>query len=136
MALIPGRVETFQFDRRLDQARGMELRKAGATVVLDRVRKNGGLYQVLIRVRFDEARNALESHRGWVFQNEAFMIDAKGQRIANAGLEATRQSSEEVGVAYLFPLADGLDGCKFVYRTPAMILEMPVDYELKDIPLP
>ncbi|MCA9178994.1 MAG: hypothetical protein KDB14_31235, partial [Planctomycetales bacterium] len=136
VALVPGRLETFRFDRRLDEARGMELRKAGCTVVLDRVRKNGDLYQVQIRVRFDEARESLESHRGWIFQNEAYIVDAKGQRVANAGLEATRQSADEVGVAYLFPLKDGLDGCSFVYRSPAMILEMPVEYELKDIPLP
>ena len=46
------------------------------------------------------------------------------------------RATEEVGVAYQFPLPDGLTGCRFVYRTPAMMIEMPVEYELKDIPLP
>ena len=136
VALLPGRVETFQFDRRLDESAGMELRKAGCTVVLDRVRKNGELYQVLIRVRFDNARDSLESHRGWIFQNEAFIVDAKGQRIGHAGLEATRQAPNEVGVSYYYALKDGLEGCQFVYRTPSVILELPVEYEIKDIPLP
>lgn len=136
VALLPGRVETFQFDRRLDESAGMELRKAGCTVVLDRVRKNGDLYQVLIRVRFDEAHESLESHRDWIFQNEAFIVDGKGQRIGHAALEATRQAANEVGVSYYYPLKDGLKGCRFVYRSPSMILELPVEYEIKNIPLP
>ena len=136
MALVPGRVETFQFNRRLDESAGMELRKAGCTVVLDRVRKNGDLHQVMVRVRFDEAREALESHRGWFMQNEAFIVDAKGRRIAHASREQYQQSAEEVGVSYYFALEDGLDGCRFVYRSPSMILQLPVEYEVKDIPLP
>jgi hypothetical protein len=135
-ALVPGRVETFEFARRLDLARGMELRKAGATVILDRVRKTGELYQIRIRVRFDEAGGALQSHRGWMLQNEAYVIDGQGQRVDHLGLERTRQDVNEVGVAYQFQLSEGLEGCRFVYKSPAMILELPVEYELKDIPLP
>ena len=59
-----------------------------------------------------------------------------GHPIDNAGFETTRQSSNEVGIAYLFDLPDGIEGLTWVYETPAAIVELPVEYELKDIELP
>ncbi len=134
--LIPGRVERFSFDGDLANARAVEQQRAGVTVILDDVRKNVDLHQFRIRVRFDDAGEALESHRGWIFSNEAYLLDADGQRIDNIGLETTRQLPNEVGVAYLFDIPGGLDGYKFVYETPALILRTSVPYELKDLPLP
>lgn len=87
-------------------------------------------------LRFDDAANALESHRGWVYQNEAYLTDKDGKKLENVGFQATRQETNEVGVAYLFDLPDGPEGCKFVYKTPALVLQLPVEYELKDIELP
>lgn len=134
-AMVPGRIETFEFGD-LESAKRVETTIAGATVVLDQVRKNQELFQVLMRVRFDDAANALESHRGWVYNNPAYILDADGARIENIGSELTGQQANEIGTAYLFDLEDGLKGCKFVYQTPAKIVQMPVDFELKDIPLP
>ena len=134
-ALLPGRVEAFEFAE-IDRARDAELRKAGVAVVLEQVRKLGDIYQVRMRVRFDEAANALESYRGWVFNNEAYIVDAQGNRLDHVGIETTRQEPTEVGLAYLFDLPSGPKGHKFVYKTPALILRIPVEYELKDIQLP
>ncbi|MCA9226432.1 MAG: hypothetical protein KDA47_12500 [Planctomycetales bacterium] len=134
-ALVPGRVEAFEFTD-LAEADNVEQRKAGVTVVLERMRRNNDVYEVRVRVRFDEANNALESHRGWVYNNEAYVLDADGNKVENAGLQAYQQSQNEVGVAYLFVLEGGPKGCKFVYHTPALIVRMEVPYELKSIPLP
>ena len=51
------------------------------------------------------------------------------------------QSKTEVGLAYFFDLpnvesGENLSEYTWVYRTPAAIVRMPVEYELKDIPLP
>ena len=105
-------------------------------VTFERLRKNVDLYEVRVSLRFEDASNALESHRGWVFQNEAYLIDADGQKLDNVGQQTTRQTRNEVGVAYLFDLPEGPGGCKFVYKTPALVLQLPVEYELKDIELP
>ena len=70
-----------------------------------------------------------------IYSNEAFVRDSSGQRIENVGLQTTRQGQAEVGVAYLFPLPQGSDGCTFVYETPATILQVPVEYELQNIEL-
>jgi hypothetical protein len=87
-------------------------------------------------VRFGEADKALESHRGWIHNNEAYLVDSQGERIDNYGSEAYRQDVNEIGVAYLFDREEGLKGCKLVYKTPVLIVKMPVEYELKDIELP
>jgi hypothetical protein len=133
-ALVPGQIETFEFGD-LENPKGTQQQKAGVTATLETVRKNGDVYEVRLRVKFDQAENALESHRNWVYRNEAYLLDAAGKRADNAGLQATRQDENEVGVAYLFDV-ESLKGCKFVYKTPALIVKLPVTYELKDIELP
>ncbi len=134
-ALVPGRMETFEFGD-LEDAKAVEQQKAGVTVILEQVRKNVDLYDMRVRVRFEKAENALESHRGWIYNNEAYLLDPEGEKIDNVGLQTYRQDANEVGVGYLFDREDGLKGCKLVYKTPVLIMRMPVEYELKDIDLP
>ena len=50
-------------------------------MIVENCRKNGDIYDVSMRVRFDRAANALESHRGWIYDNECYMVDGKGRRI-------------------------------------------------------
>jgi hypothetical protein len=134
-ALLPGRTETFRFER-IDRADAVEKRKAAVTVTLDSVRQNNELWEVRLRVRYDDAGEALESHRGWIFKNPCYLADAGGKRFEHAGFETTRQTETEVGVAYLFEVPQGLKRMSLVYETPASIVTMPVEYELRDIDLP
>ncbi|MGE0534295.1 MAG: hypothetical protein AB7O68_04925 [Pirellulales bacterium] len=134
-ALVPGRVETFTFGN-LEKARDIEQRRAGAVVVLEQVRKNNALWELRVRVRYDETGQALESHRGWVFENEAYLLTPEGQRRVPDAYETTRHSEQEIGIAYLFEVPDGLAGMKFVYETPTVFLKLPVEFELGDLELP
>jgi len=134
-ALIPGRREKFVFEN-LAEAKDEEQRRAGVTVTLTQLRKNGELYDVRVRIKFDEAANALESHLGWIYENDAFILDSNDQRIEYSGFEATRERSNQVGLAYRFQLPDGPQGLKFVYETPAAIVKRSWKYQLEDIPLP
>ena len=80
LAMIPGRIETFSFENLL-VAKHVEKRIAGVTVTLDRVEKNGDLWQVSMRVRFDQPGDALESHRAWILENEAYLEGPDGKPI-------------------------------------------------------
>ncbi|HVW37321.1 MAG TPA: hypothetical protein VHB99_08445 [Pirellulales bacterium] len=135
--LLPGKQETFRFTG-LDKAKKVERRKANVTVVLDEVRKNNAVWEVRVRVVFDKASGALESHRGWVFNNPAFLESGGKDKetVRYAAMETTRETENEVGMAYLFDVPDGLKGYTFVYRTPTTIVSMPLNYELKDLELP
>jgi hypothetical protein len=135
-AVVLGKVETFEFSD-IDKARSAEQERGGVTIVLENCRKNGDIYDVSLRVRFDRAANALDSHRGWIYDNECYLTDPKGQRTENAGLEATLLAVNEVGISYKF----NLDGAapvnyKLVYQTPAAIIRVPVAFEIKGIDLP
>jgi hypothetical protein len=134
-ALVPGRIEAFAFDD-LEQAKSVEQQRAGVTVILDQVRKNAAVHEARVRVRFADAENALESHRGWVYKNEAYLTNAAGEREEPIGMQTFRQTPDEVGVAFLFDGQLDLSDFQFVYETPATLVKMPVQYELQGIPLP
>ena len=89
-----------------------------------------------MRIRYDKVDGALDSHRGWIYRNPAYMVDADGKEIKNFGSESFRRTKNEVGIAYFFSLDAGLAGHKFVYKTPASLLKFPVKYELKGLDLP
>ena len=135
--LLPGKQETFRFTG-LDKAKKVERRKANVAVVLDEVRKNNAVWEVRVRVVFDKTSGALESYRGWVFNNPAFLESGGKDKetIRYAAMETTRETENEVGMAYLFDAPGGLKGYTFVYRTPTTIVSMPLEYELKDLELP
>jgi hypothetical protein len=134
-ALLPGKIEAFEFSD-LKNAKKVEQHRAGVTVVLDEVRQEGDTWEVRIRARFDNAANALESFRSWIFNNEAYLVGSDNQRIAKTGFETTRQTKDEVGIAYKFDLPNGPAGLTFVYKTPAMLTLVPLEYEFKNLPLP
>jgi hypothetical protein len=56
--------------------------------------------------------------------------------IDNVGFETTKQTDREVGIAYFYELPGGIEEYRWVYRTPADIAAVPLEYELKSLPLP
>ncbi len=134
-ALLPGKVETFRFED-LEKAEEVEKRVGGVTVMLEHVRKNRSVWEIRVLVRFDKANGALESHRNWIYDNEAYLEPPQGEPIAWATFETTRQTEDEVGVAYYFAVDGPLTGHTFVYKTPGLILSKGFDYEIRGIPLP
>ena len=134
-AILPGKVETFRF-KDLLHAGKVEQRIAGATVVLDQVRKNSDNWEIYIRLRFDNAGDALESHRNWVLANEAYLEGPDGKPIPFVSSETTGRSKNEVGMAYAFKLEQPPAGLTFVYKTPGTIVTKDFPYELRGIKLP
>ena len=136
--VLLGREEEFVFAD-VSKAKGAEVQRGGVTVFLDRCRDNGeSLFDVAVRVRFDKAGNALESHRGWIYDNPCYLIDKQGKQRDADGSEASLLDDNEVGISFKFALEDGesIAGYKLVYKTPAAIIKVPVEFELKNIPLP
>ena len=93
-------------------------------------------WEIRVRVYYDETSGALESHRGWIFDNPAYLVSPAGEQLVHDGFETTLQNENEMGMAYLFDLENAPEGWTFVYETPATLLNIPVEYELRDIPLP
>ena len=134
-ALLPGKMESFEFGN-LKAAKGVAQHRAGVTVTLDEVRKNNDAWEVRVRVQFEKTGGALASYRGWILNNPAYLVGADKKPIAYSGFETTKQTDNEVGIAYLFDLPKGPAGLTFVYKTPATLDSVLLDYELKNLPLP
>ncbi|MGO9110120.1 MAG: hypothetical protein ACLP9L_12880 [Thermoguttaceae bacterium] len=133
-AMLLGKVEEFRF---VDLLKGkQEKRIVAATVTLDEVRKNGDSWEIFVRLRFDSAGDALESHRNWVVQNEAHLEDADGKPIQPDSMETTLRTKNEVGVGYVFAMPDLPKNLAFVYKTPGMVVTKDFRYELKGIKMP
>ena len=134
-ALVPGREETFEFENVMN-ARNSQQRKAGVSIIFDRLRRNDAIYEAKLLVQFEEAADAMDSHYQWVHGNEAYLLSPDNKRIDHAGYETWRREVDVVGLAYKFVLDQPPTDYKFIYKTPAGIIRTPVSYELKDIELP
>jgi hypothetical protein len=134
--LVPGPQQTFEFTSLVDAKKSAQ-QKHNATVSLDSVRKANDVWEVRLRVKYEEPFDALDSYLvSWILNNEAYLTDPKGARVENGGFETTHRTEDEIGVAYFFEVEKGLDGHKFVYQTPGTIYRLPIDYELKELFLP
>ena len=136
-AVLLGREETYEFANP-ETKKGAEEERGGVTVILDQCRVVDGLLEARMRVKFDQASNALESHRGWIYNNPCYLQDQKGGKVEQAAIEASLLGDNEVGVIYRFDLGDEANAARYklVYKTPAAIIEVPVEFELKGIDLP
>lgn len=134
--LAPGRSAEFRFEDIAADDPPETRKKGGVSVTLSEVRKNGVIWEVHMRLKLDQPGDSLASHRAWVFENKTHLEDDEGAVIDHAGFETTMQTSDEIGLAYLFDREEGIEGLTWVYHTPATILTFPVEYELKDIELP
>lgn len=134
-ALVPGKREKFTFDN-LQPKQPIVQSRGGVNVTLERVVKNGAIWEVHMSLKLDEGNDSLASHRAWVFNNLTYLVGDDGEPIDHAGFETTKQTATEVGIAYLFDVPDGLDGLKWVYESPVSIVEQAYTFELEDIELP
>jgi hypothetical protein len=151
-AMIPATRREFRFEK-IGAAKLPAVQTfGGATVTVTRFRKANDIWELHMRLRLEEAGDALASHRGWVFQNPSYLVDASGKRYEQVGFETTMQSENEVGLAYLFDLGDGElfeeeeaddekvevkpEELTWVYETPTGVYTVPISWKLGPIDLP
>ncbi|WP_164102502.1 hypothetical protein [Candidatus Laterigemmans baculatus] len=132
-AMLPGAAEHFEVPLANPPA---PAKVGNLTFAVEEVRPNGEIHEVRMEVAFEEAGNAFESHRQWIFENPAYVTDAEGNRLEHLGYQVYRQTSNRVGIGYLFDLGGELEGKTFHYHTPISVVAREAEFELKDIPLP
>ncbi|MBI5757217.1 MAG: hypothetical protein HZA46_01715 [Planctomycetales bacterium] len=127
-------------DRATGNRLGVARRRGGVTVTLhkasfSRVEPRGHEARIAVSVAYDTGGPAFESHRQWMLHNEVFLETPEGKRIAlNGGQETSRQGDGTIAVEYRFvDLPDPLPSYRFVYVAPTLILDVPVDFQLREI---
>ncbi|MBP3693286.1 MAG: hypothetical protein J6J31_02465 [Thermoguttaceae bacterium] len=95
---------------------------------------------VSIRYRYEEPHDALESHRTWIYENEAELRHPDGRSIPAQRSELRRQTPNEIALDLYFPadpeILEDLSGWEIVYPRPGGIYEVGMPFELKQLPLP
>jgi hypothetical protein len=135
MAAIPGAPVQIQFTD-LDLKQPEEQTVGKLKVVLESVSKRDEIYECKLKVTVGDAGSSMDSFRGWLLSNEAYVIDAAGKRVDNAGWNTYEMNAESFGLTYFFELAAGSKEHKLVYVAPGAVTQQTVEFELKDIPLP
>ncbi|MEO9593741.1 hypothetical protein [Rhodopirellula bahusiensis] len=135
-AMIPGRREEFALDLNETAASHTEDQM---TVSIEAVRDADPLREIRVGVELDSAGRSLESHRQWIFENEAYVLLEDETRLDHLGYEVFRQTDSGVGIGYLFDFgAAGSPppGSKLIYESPTSVAQDAVDFILNDIPTP
>jgi hypothetical protein len=132
---VPGELHQYVFKRFGNGARQTE-KYGDVTVTLEGARRNGAVYEIRVLASFGDARGALESFRGWILSNQAYLLDANDKRLENVGLQTYAVTPDSVGIAFLFQINNDPDSYRLVYESPAAITKQTLAYELNDIELP
>lgn len=132
---VPSQRHQYVFKKFGNGARQSE-KFGDVTVNLEGARRNGAVYEIRLFVQFGNAQGALDSFRGWILSNEAYLLDARDTRIANVGLNTYAITPEAVGIAYLFQINGDPDDFRLVYESPASVTTQRFTYEFREIPLP
>ena len=133
-AVIPGHTGQFLFED-LSQKNQRQL-QAGVEVILKNVKVTGSNCQVDFTVFYREAANAFESHRGWIRNNPAWLVDQQGNRLKPEQRRTTGQGDRKLDFQFHFPVEKSLESYRFVYQTPVLLLRQSIPFELREIPLP
>jgi hypothetical protein len=132
-SLLP--VDPQRFELALDATAAAETR-GSITLRGEGVRKNEELHEVRLGIEVDVPSEAMESHRGFLLNNEVYAVTADGTRVEHLGYQLYRQAENGIGIAYLFDVGDSVAGCKLIYESPTRIVRDQVEFVIDNIPLP
>jgi len=135
IATLPGAMQRFTFPA-LRSGGNLQQRRAGATVRLPDVRKEGGLWQVDVVLRYDLPSEAFQSHYHWFYRNRAYLASQDGQKIMASGVEPFRHTDAEIGLRYQFEGGEDIDKYTFIYEAPGLLLTEEFPFQLQKLPLP
>ena len=131
----------FRFGQ-LRTANNVARRRNGVTVVLRRaafetLADNTVTARVTVSIVYDAGGPAFESHRTWVFHNDAYLVrDGQRQRTSGSGFQIERQTNGGVQLTYSFRgLQQPVDDYRFVYEAPTLITNVPVNFHFERVPL-
>jgi hypothetical protein len=128
----------FTFDK---LAKGETQTQENVQVAIKNFIEGKELWTVDVSLKYPPGGPKFESFQTWLLNNQAYLVHNSGKRLEPAGYEADEQTGTVALLRYRFISEDqkGLgkpNEWKLVYRTPSAIVEVPIKFEFKDVPLP
>ncbi len=95
-------------------------------------------WSVQVALEYPPGGPAFESYQSWVVDNEMFLENKDGKRLASNSYVLDSSSSRHAVLTYHFTDKNrGKPGdWKLLYRTPASLVEIPFSFSFKDVRLP
>lgn len=137
---IAAATERVVFDQ-TSQTRGTVRRRGGVSVRLKHVNieptENNLLNEEIgIVVSYDHGGPAFESHRSWIFHNAVYLETKDGTRTSYTDFETTQQADGAIAVDYRWhKISAPATQYLFVYEAPTLIIDVPVEINLRGIPV-
>ncbi len=133
---IPAGLRTFKFPSL--SAKNATVTQGDVAVTLESAEVDEQVWKVNVLLAMPGEGPAFESYRQGLFNNRIWLQKADGTRFEhNGGFSNTASDGGKLGFEYLFVDVPGkLAGYGFVYETPSKVLTIPLEFELKDVPLP
>jgi hypothetical protein len=137
---VAGATERVVFDQ-ASQTRGTIRRRGGVSVRLRNVAFNpvdadslGA--EIGVAVSYDNGGRAFESHRTWIFHNTVYLETKAGVRTVFSDFETAQQADGAVAVDYRWrKIAAPASQYQFVYEAPTLIISVPLEVDLANIPV-
>lgn len=132
--------ERIVFDQTAQTA-GTARRRGGVTVRLRDVKfealpEDKYHADIKVNVAYDAGGPAFESHRTWMFHNAVYFENQARKRFDFTEYDTTLQSNGAIGVDYRWDqLAGPVTQYHFVYEAPTLILDLPLEIKLDDVPV-
>lgn len=134
--LVAGREETFRFENLKTAIEKKQLiEKSGIKVQVEEVSYDEHLMLLKLGIQFSDAKQSLESHFGWIYQNQIEIRDREGQTHGYLTIESGGSREHGLSLIYIFDRFEDLDGLQLIYRSPGILIETEVPFRMDGIPL-
>lgn len=133
-AVLPGRVETFKFEKLGEVEDSISQSKSGVVVTYEGFDQNEELFGMNVKFGFEEGAGEVDSHLNWIYDNEVYLENKDGEIFPNFGQNTRSKDETGITIQYLFDF----DPSEYtlVYKSPAAIARIPVKVVITKIPLP
>jgi hypothetical protein len=148
VAVAPSKMLTFTFDSlaRLAEAgqggAGRRQVQEGVVCTIRKVTLAPERWSVQVGLNYPPGGKTLESYQSGVVNNEMVLESTDGKRrLASSGYVLDSATARRAEITYHFLDRGGRgrgrpEDWKLTYRTPAALVEIPIRFSFKDVPLP
>jgi len=123
---------------RLENARGVARRRGGVTVTLREIveepAETSRSLRIQLRVAYDVAERAFESHQNWILYNRVRLMNSAGESLAPSDTSTIRQDREQIDLEYRFQnVAGSLSTWRLEYLAPTLLIDVPIEVEINGL---
>jgi hypothetical protein len=134
---VPAETKTFRFPKL--SAKRTKLTQGDVSVTLLNTEIDESNWLVSVEVAYEGGGGAaFESYQQGLFNNRVYLQKADGSVFEhNGGFNQIGSGEGKVSFEYIFVDAPGkINDYQLVYDTPSKVVTVPLEFEMKDLPLP